>query len=253
MVQRRRTRARRSGDTATCVYRDAYRQQLGADAMHAGVVRAYIDTSVRLLAPIAPHWADHVWREVLRAGDCVLAAGWPDLPPPDAALRMAAEYVDKLIPRLRSLIDKKEAPPKKKKGARAAWPRILRCAPPLRACDGARVCAADAPPPPKVAAVRLYVAARFEGWRADVLASLRDSLGGAADFKDAPAATSAAVAAAAAHEDLAGKNEKAAKAAAMPFIKFKVSQVADAGAQVRPRSPPPHAHLLPCGLDTLLG
>lgn len=97
--------------------RDAYRQQLGAEAMHAGVVRTYVDASLRLLAPIAPHWADHVWREVLRAGDCVLTAGWPELPPADAALRMAAEYVDKLIPKLRGAIDKKEAPPKKKKGA----------------------------------------------------------------------------------------------------------------------------------------
>jgi valyl-tRNA synthetase len=94
--------------------RDAYRLQLGADAMHAGVVSTYIDASVRILAPIAPHWADHVYRNLLKAGETVLTAGWPQLPPADAALRMAADFIDKLIPKLRVAIDKKGMPKKNK-------------------------------------------------------------------------------------------------------------------------------------------
>lgn len=40
--------------------RDKYRE-LCADAMHAGVVQRYIDTQARLMSPICPHVAEHVW------------------------------------------------------------------------------------------------------------------------------------------------------------------------------------------------
>jgi leucyl-tRNA synthetase len=90
--------------------------------MHAGVVQTYIDASVRILAPIAPHWAEHVYRNILKAEHTVLRAGWPQLEPADAGLRMAAEFIEKLIPKLRAAIDKKEAPPKKKKGGRLDTP-----------------------------------------------------------------------------------------------------------------------------------
>ena len=39
------------------------------------------------------------------------------VPAPDFALRKAGIYVDRTIVRLRGAIDKKQAPPKKKKGA----------------------------------------------------------------------------------------------------------------------------------------
>jgi Anticodon-binding domain of tRNA ligase len=97
--------------------RDAYREQLGAEGMHPGVVRTFIDALVRMTAPIVPHWADDIFRNVLKAGDTVLTAGWPELPEPDLAVKKAGEYVDKTIARVRAAVDKKEAPPKKKKGA----------------------------------------------------------------------------------------------------------------------------------------
>ena len=100
--------------------------QLGGDAMHAGVVRTYINASVRMLAPVAPHWADHVFRNILKAGDTVLTAGWPQLPAPDYGLKMAAEYIERLIAKIRTAIDKREAPPKKKKGAPPAAPARFR-------------------------------------------------------------------------------------------------------------------------------
>jgi hypothetical protein len=105
--------------------RDAYRVQLGADAMHAEVIQTYVDASVRLVAPIAPHWADHIFRNVLKAGETVLTAGWPQLPPPDLPVKMAGEYVEKLIVKLRSAVDKKEAPPKKKKGDHLTFSKFI--------------------------------------------------------------------------------------------------------------------------------
>lgn len=95
--------------------RDTYREQLAEEGMHGDVVRTFVDALVRILAPIAPHWADHIFRSILRAGDSVLKAGWPKLPAPDFSLRKAAEYVGKTVERVRAAITKKEAPPKKKK------------------------------------------------------------------------------------------------------------------------------------------
>lgn len=100
--------------------------QLGSDAMHADVVRTYIDASVRLLAPIAPHWADHVFRNVLKSGETVLTAGWPQLPPADLRLKMAGEYVEKLIAKLRAALDKKEAPPRGKPPCQGCIPHCTR-------------------------------------------------------------------------------------------------------------------------------
>jgi valyl-tRNA synthetase len=94
-----------------------YIVQLGADGMHKDVVDTYLDVSVRILAPICPHWCEHVWGNVLGRPGTVLTAGWPEVAPPDFALRLAAEYIDRLVTSLRGAIAKKEAPPKKKKGA----------------------------------------------------------------------------------------------------------------------------------------
>jgi leucyl-tRNA synthetase len=48
--------------------RDNYRvATLAADiGMHQSSVRKYIEFQAILLAPIAPHWADYIWQEVLK-------------------------------------------------------------------------------------------------------------------------------------------------------------------------------------------
>jgi leucyl-tRNA synthetase len=52
--------------------------------------------STLLLAPICPHTCEHVWRNLLRRRGSALTAGWPAAPPPDVALRAAAQYLDAL-------------------------------------------------------------------------------------------------------------------------------------------------------------
>ena len=39
-----------------------------------------IQVQTKLLAPIAPHWAEHVWGELLRREGLVITAGWPQQP-----------------------------------------------------------------------------------------------------------------------------------------------------------------------------
>jgi hypothetical protein len=92
--------------------------------------------------------------------------------------------------------------------------------------------AADAPPPPKVTGATLYVSKQFGGWRADALAELSSRFDPKSKlFSDA--AMAEALAAASRHTELADKNEKMVKAAALPFIKFKIADAQAGGEQVR--------------------
>lgn len=41
--------------------RDKYRELCSEAGMHAALARRYIDTQAKLMAPICPHVAEHVW------------------------------------------------------------------------------------------------------------------------------------------------------------------------------------------------
>ena len=45
--------------------RSWYRDVTGGD-MHKDLVLRFIEAQALMLAPIAPHWSDHIWREVLQ-------------------------------------------------------------------------------------------------------------------------------------------------------------------------------------------
>src|SRR5277367_3276304 len=45
--------------------RNWYRDVTGGD-MHRDLVLRFIETQTLLLAPIAPHWSEYIWREVLK-------------------------------------------------------------------------------------------------------------------------------------------------------------------------------------------
>lgn len=49
--------------------------------------RLQVQTAV--LTPIAPHWAEHVWGDLLQRPGLAVTAGWPAHSPPDAALQRA--------------------------------------------------------------------------------------------------------------------------------------------------------------------
>ena len=218
--------------------RDAYRVACGdapgvtgGDGLHADLVARYVDLSTRLLAPIAPHYADHVWRSVLGQAGTVLTAGVPTGEAPDTVLTAAAAALEKRIDALRKSIAKVEAPPKKKKGA-AGGP---------------------AAPLPRVTGVDLYVAPQFGGWRAAALAALdaafTDTDAGGA-FADGALAAATAAAAAPFVEDGGPPGDKALKQAVAPFARKRMDDAlaardAAAGrALLQPRLPYDEASLL---------
>ncbi|KAL8947515.1 MAG: hypothetical protein Q9222_006210, partial [Ikaeria aurantiellina] len=75
--------------------RDFYREALAAASipMHAALVEKYITLQALLITPVAPHWADYIWQEVLHRDSTVQNALWPDVPQPDPALTAAYSYI----------------------------------------------------------------------------------------------------------------------------------------------------------------
>ena len=53
--------------------RDSYREAAIAAGvgMHKVVVHRYIELQALMLAPIAPHWSEYIWLEVLKKVSCL--------------------------------------------------------------------------------------------------------------------------------------------------------------------------------------
>lgn len=45
--------------------RDFYREATRANGMHSGLIERYIELQALMLAPIAPHFAEYFWYEIL--------------------------------------------------------------------------------------------------------------------------------------------------------------------------------------------
>ncbi|KAK9367742.1 hypothetical protein V1509DRAFT_625170 [Lipomyces kononenkoae] len=75
--------------------RDYYREATSYDVgMHKDLVLRYIEQQALLLTPIAPHWAEHIWTEVLKKPQSVQFAQFPEVSKPvDIGLTAALEYV----------------------------------------------------------------------------------------------------------------------------------------------------------------
>ncbi|WFC95607.1 leucine--tRNA ligase [Malassezia brasiliensis] len=81
--------------------RDLYREATADIGMHADLVRLWIETQALLIAPIAPHFAEHIWKGVLGHTTTVHDARFPEAQPEDAALTAAAAYVRGTIKTIR--------------------------------------------------------------------------------------------------------------------------------------------------------
>jgi leucyl-tRNA synthetase len=75
--------------------RDWYRENCRAAGigLHAKLIRRFVELQALLLTPIAPHWADSVWQELLREDSSIQNARYPAVPKPDPVLTGACEYV----------------------------------------------------------------------------------------------------------------------------------------------------------------
>jgi leucyl-tRNA synthetase len=61
--------------------------------MHQASIRKYVEYQSILLAPIAPHWADYVWQEVLKHDSTICLTPFPSIPNPRADLTATNVYV----------------------------------------------------------------------------------------------------------------------------------------------------------------
>ena len=74
--------------------RDRYKELSTAGlGMHRSLILQYIRTQMIILAPICPHTADYIWREVLKEEGTVVNASWPEFKVPDDSLTKAADHL----------------------------------------------------------------------------------------------------------------------------------------------------------------
>ena len=124
--------------------RDTYRLLCDGDqGMHADVVLKFTETFCVVLAPITPHWSEHVWSTVLKKSGTVLTAGWPSLDAHDAVVHNGYSYLIEMCSVIRLARIKLDTPKKKQKVATQ-----------------------------RAVGVKVYIAREFSGWHALVLDTL---------------------------------------------------------------------------------
>ncbi len=98
--------------------RDLYREATADIGMHIDLVLGWIRTQALLITPIAPHFAEHVWRKFLGEKSSIQTARWPE---PSAAvdnsITEALAYVSGTVKTVR---DAEILLTKKSKGKNAA-------------------------------------------------------------------------------------------------------------------------------------
>ncbi|KAI5867554.1 hypothetical protein GGS23DRAFT_182436 [Durotheca rogersii] len=85
----------RSGFYDLTSARDFYRDATKAAGipMHRKLIRRYAELQALVLTPIAPHWAEYVWLEVLNHKNSILTECWPETAPADAAWLATLSYI----------------------------------------------------------------------------------------------------------------------------------------------------------------
>ncbi|OVA12729.1 Aminoacyl-tRNA synthetase [Macleaya cordata] len=86
--------------------RDEYRYSCGVGGMNRELLFRFMDVQTRLLTPICPHYAEFVWKELLKKDKFVINAGWPKADLPDLTLKSANKYLQDSIVTMRKLLQK---------------------------------------------------------------------------------------------------------------------------------------------------
>lgn len=82
--------------------RDLYRDATGSQGMHVDLIKRWIHTQALLIAPIAPHFAEHIYRTLLGEKGSVQTALFPKVSAPvDRSVTDAAAYVRGMIKEMR--------------------------------------------------------------------------------------------------------------------------------------------------------
>ncbi|KKA26535.1 hypothetical protein TD95_005186 [Thielaviopsis punctulata] len=93
--------------------RDFYREGCTASGipLHIGLVERWIRTLALLLNPLAPHFAEFLWLEILNQPESIQKQRFPDLPEADVGLTATREYIKNIS----SAVNSAEAAQLKKK------------------------------------------------------------------------------------------------------------------------------------------
>ncbi|KAF2460670.1 hypothetical protein BDY21DRAFT_280681 [Lineolata rhizophorae] len=75
--------------------RDSYRVSTTSASigMHHDCVRRYVELQTQMIYVFAPHWAEYVWREVLRNPSSITNVSFPEVPEADKSLAAALNYI----------------------------------------------------------------------------------------------------------------------------------------------------------------
>ena len=117
--------------------------------MHADVIQRLLVSQTIILSPIAPHFCEHLWRNVLGNETLVVQEAWPT-PEKEYDPFLSRQYalIQGTLRTFRLQLEKFKSP-KKKKGQQAQGP----------------------PPTPNKAIV--FVAKSYKDWQVDVLKACR--------------------------------------------------------------------------------
>nr|KYP67153.1 Leucyl-tRNA synthetase, cytoplasmic [Cajanus cajan] len=186
--------------------RDEYRFSCGVGGYNRDLVWRFMDVQTRLIAPICPHYAEFIWRELLKKDGFVVNAGWPTAEAPDLTLKSANKYLQDSIVLMRKLLQKQLSG--SKKGNKKAPP-------------------VASPAENKVTGL-IYVNEQFDGWKAECLSILqnkfnRDTRSFAPDSEILEALQKSSVG--------QSSNFKQIQKLCMPFLRFKKEEAIALGAQ----------------------
>ena len=129
--------------------RDEYRFSCGMGGMNRDLLWRFMDVQTRLMTPICPHFAEYVWKELLRKEGFVVKAGWPEADTLDLTLKLANKYLQDSIVSMRKLLQKQVSGPKR----------------------ADKSISSSAENRPTVGLI--YVAEQYDGWKAECLKILQ--------------------------------------------------------------------------------
>ncbi|GAV63288.1 tRNA-synt_1 domain-containing protein/Anticodon_1 domain-containing protein [Cephalotus follicularis] len=185
--------------------RDEYRFSCGTGGMNRDLVCRFMDVQTRLITPICPHYAEHVWRDLLKKDGFVVKAGWPMADSPDPTLKSANKYLQDSIVLMRKLLQKQILGSKKanKKGA------------PVAALIEDKLTGL------------VYVNERYDGWKAEVLNILQSKY----DSETRSFAPDSEILEAVQRSSVGqATNFKQIQKLCMPFLRFKKDEAIKLGA-----------------------
>ncbi|KAG5520348.1 hypothetical protein RHGRI_033052 [Rhododendron griersonianum] len=183
--------------------RDEYRFSCGSGGMNRDLLWRFMDVQTRLITPICPHYAEYVWKELLKKEGFVIKAGFPGCDLPDLTLKRANTYLQDSIVSMRKLLQKQVSGSKK-----------------------AKVNVSSQQSKPTVGLI--FVNEQYDGWKSECLNILRSNF----DTATHSFAPDQEIMEALKESEVGQEaNFKQTQKLCMPFLRFKKEEVMAVGVQ----------------------